>query len=97
MHQIIVEYLQWRIQVLPEGDANFQGDGCANLLFCRKLHENERIWTKFGLVPDTPLDPPLISLLVLLLNVSLLFNFIRSTWTKLEDLTKLGSGRKTLM
>ena len=31
--------------------------GCANLLFCRKLHENERIWT--GGVPGAPLDPTL--------------------------------------
>ena len=40
--------------------ANSQS-GCANLFFCRKLHENERIWTPRGArVPSAPLDPPMI-------------------------------------
>ena len=28
-------------------------------LFCRKVHENERIWTR-GRVPGAPLDPPMV-------------------------------------
>ena len=34
------------------------GGGCANLFFCRKLHENERVWT-LGESLETPLDPPM--------------------------------------
>ena len=44
------------------GCANCQ-NGCTSLLFCnfcRKLHENERIWTPGGArVPGAPVDPPL--------------------------------------
>ena len=50
---IIIYCCQWRIQDFPEGGANSQS-GCANLLFCRKLHENERTWT-VGRVPGAPL------------------------------------------
>ena len=43
----------------PE-NPGFSRRGCANPLFCRKLHGNGRIWTKKGasLAPH-PLDPPL--------------------------------------
>ena len=51
---------QWRIQDFPEGVANSQS-GIILQTFCRKLHENERIWTRGGghasLAP--PLDPPM--------------------------------------
>ena len=100
MHQ--VKYLQSGIQDFQRGAPTLEGWGnlqtCCFATFCRKLHENERIWTKMGsLVYGAPLNPPLISLLVLLLNMSLLFNFSQSMCTKLADLTKWGSGRKTLM
>ena len=49
-------------------DPGFSRGRCANsekcyyfsIFFCRKLHENERIWTpgKRG-VPGAPLDPPM--------------------------------------
>ena len=50
----------------PKGGGNSRG-GCDNLLFrkifCRKLHENERIWTERvttrPLAPPPPLDPPM--------------------------------------
>ena len=38
---------QWRIQDFPEEGAYSQS-GWANLFFCRKLPENERIWTPGG-------------------------------------------------
>ena len=37
-------YVHWRIQDSPRGGANSQ-------MYCRKLHENERIWTPTGVVP----------------------------------------------
>ena len=49
-------------------DPGFSRWGCANSeigiilqIFCRKLHENERIWTpgSGGRVPGAPLDPPM--------------------------------------
>ena len=47
-------------------DPGFSPGGCANSQncyyfsnFCRKLHENERIWTLGG-VPGAPLDPPMV-------------------------------------
>ena len=48
-------------------DSVFFRGGCTNSqigiifqFFCRKLHENERIWTPRGArVPDAPLDPPM--------------------------------------
>ena len=45
---------QWRIQDFPQGGANSQN--CYYFShFCRKLHENERIWTpRGGRVPGAP-------------------------------------------
>ena len=47
-------------------DPGFSPEGCANSQncyyfsnFCRKLHENERIWTQGARVPGAPLDPPM--------------------------------------
>ena len=58
--QVICTY-QLRIQDFPEGGANSQS-GCTNLLFCiffcRKLHENERIWTPSQACPWRPLGSP---------------------------------------
>ena len=50
---------QWRIQDFPQGGANSQN--CYYFShFCRKLHENERIWTPGGARPwGPPLDPPM--------------------------------------
>ena len=62
-YKSMVKSKQWRIQDFPGGGglgANSQS-GCVNLLFCRKLHENERIWAmrvaRKSLAP--PLDPPM--------------------------------------
>ena len=42
------------------GGANSQS-GCANLFFCRKRHENERVWNpRTTRVPATPVDPPML-------------------------------------
>ena len=51
----------------PVADPGFSRGGCANSqigiilqILCRKLHENERIWTPGGSVPGAPpLDPPM--------------------------------------
>ena len=48
-------HFQWRIQDFPRGGANSQK--CYYFsIFCRKLHENERIWTPRGgaCVPGAP-------------------------------------------
>ena len=54
-------YSQWRIQDFPQGGgANSQN--CYYFShFCRKLHENERIWTPRGGARPwrPPLDPPM--------------------------------------
>ena len=42
---------------LGEGGANSQS-GCVDQFFCRKLHENERIWTP-GSSSLAPSDPPM--------------------------------------
>ena len=42
---------QWQIQDFPER-------GAPTIIFFRKLHENERIWTPGG-IPGSPLDPPM--------------------------------------
>ena len=47
--------LQWRIQGFPEG-APISKVSDANLFFCRKLHKNERIWTR----PWRPPGPPMV-------------------------------------
>ena len=51
----IKERLQWRIQVflVGEGGANSQS-GIILQTFCRKLHENERIWTQGRRIPGAP-------------------------------------------
>ena len=46
-------HLQWQIQDFPEGGANSQSE-CANLYFCRKLHEIELMWTRGAHIPGTP-------------------------------------------
>ena len=56
--------IQWRIQDFPRGGANSQK--CYYFsIFCRKLHENERIWTPGGGARPwrPPLDPPMGSTL----------------------------------
>ena len=65
-----VRILQWRIQYFP----GMRGGGVPTpeevrqtvilqSFFPRKLHENERIWTKKGArIPGAPLDSPLVSL-----------------------------------
>ena len=60
---------QLRTQNFP-GGWGFGGanslSGCAYLLFCnffcRKLHENERIWIQGGHIPGVPLDPPMCTI-----------------------------------
>ena len=56
-----VKRRQWRIQDFPRGGANSQN--CYYFShFCRKLHENERIWTPRGDARPwrpPPLDPPM--------------------------------------
>ena len=49
----VIQYLNhWRIQDFP-GGVKF---------FCRKLHENERIWTPRGAcVPGAPFDLPMLN------------------------------------
>ena len=42
--------IQWRIQDFPEGGANSESPIILQI-FCRKLHENERIWTPTGEAP----------------------------------------------
>ena len=39
---------QWRIQDFPEGGAPTPKSAIILHIFCRKLHENERIWTPGG-------------------------------------------------
>ena len=55
-------------RIFPRGDANSHS-GCTNLLFLRffgrKLHENERIWTRGLASLAPPLDPPMKSLITL--------------------------------
>ena len=48
---------QWRIQDFPEGGAPTPKSAIIFLFFCRKLHENERIWTPRGARPWHPLEP----------------------------------------
>ena len=58
--QLEVNANQWRIQDFPEGAAPTPKNAIIFQFFCRKLHENERIWTPGGrasLAP--PLDPPM--------------------------------------
>ena len=52
-------------------------------MFCRKLHENERIWTPGG-VPGVPPDPPMVSITALLKS----FLFKVYLWTKILDIWK---------
>ena len=46
---------QWRIQDFPRKAAPTPKSAIIFQFFCRKLHENERIWTPGGRVPGTPL------------------------------------------
>ena len=46
---------QWRIQDFPEGAAPTPKSAIIFQIFCRKLHENERIWTRGGARPWRPL------------------------------------------
>ena len=50
--ELVVTYYmtknQWRIQDFPEGDAPTPKSAIILHIFCRKLHENERIWTPTG-------------------------------------------------
>ena len=48
------------VSVADPGFSNYQ-IGIILQIFCRKLHENERIWTPRAVacVPGAPLDPPL--------------------------------------
>ena len=51
------EMKQWRFQDFPwEGGGGNSQSGYANLLFCRNLHENERIWIirEGARVPSAP-------------------------------------------
>ena len=41
-------YLQWRIQDFPDGSAPTSESAIILHFFCRKLHQNERIWTPRG-------------------------------------------------
>ena len=43
----MISHLQWRIQDFPEGNATTPKSYYFQI-FCRKLHENERIWTPGG-------------------------------------------------
>ena len=53
---------------LPEADLGFS---CGErqlpkwdyfAIFCRKLHENERVWTRGWHIPGAPLHPPMITI-----------------------------------
>ena len=58
-HEIYVDALQWRIQDFPRGGgAPTPKLGVLIYYFCRKLHENERIWTPRG--GARPWRPPWI-------------------------------------
>ena len=46
--------MQWRIQDFPQGGGANSQKCYYFSIFCRKLHENERIWTPGGGVPGTP-------------------------------------------
>ena len=48
---------QWRIQDFPEGDVPTLKSAIIFQFFCRKVHENERIWTPRGARPWCPHDP----------------------------------------
>ena len=48
---------QWRMQDFPEGGAPTPKSTIILQIFCRKLHENEKIWTPGRHVPG-PLPPP---------------------------------------
>ena len=64
-------HIQWRIQDFPRGGANSQN--CYYFShFCRKLHENERIWTPGGGARPwrPPLDPPMIYIALLKMFLS---------------------------
>ena len=43
------------------GGAKFQS-GIILQFFCRKLHENERVWTLRWHIPGAPLDPSMITI-----------------------------------
>ena len=43
--------IQWRIQDFPQGGAPTPKSAIIFQFFCRKLHENERIWTLGALHP----------------------------------------------
>ena len=52
---------QWRIQDFPRGGGGANSQKCYYFsIFCRKLHENERIWTPGGRPWRPPLDPPMV-------------------------------------
>ena len=55
--------MQWRIQHFPGGRQPISLDRKL-IVFCRKLHENERNWTRG--VPGAPLDPPMLWVLLML-------------------------------
>ena len=61
----IIESTQWRIQDFPEEGAPTPKSAITLHIFCRKLHENERIWT--------PLDPPMQHNVSLILSVTMSF------------------------
>ena len=63
-HNVFYNYMQWRIQDFPGGGAPTPKVGVLTYFCGRKLHKNERIWTKGGCVPGAPLDPPLICVVI---------------------------------
>ena len=59
---------QWRIQDFPQGGGANSQKCYYFSIFCRKLHENERIWTPRGGARPwrPPLDPPMVMSMVIL-------------------------------
>ena len=79
---------KWRIQDFPEGGAPTPNSAIIFQSFSRKLHENERIWTRgASLVP--PLDPPMHLLKFKI--IPLLFHRIKNSQTSLfyERISKI--------
>ena len=54
--QLLETHTSGGSKIFPKGMCQLQKSAINFLIFCRKLHENERIW---GLVSGAPLDPPM--------------------------------------